>query len=74
VGVGRFSAARTKLRAASEAAAEALLSAERAKLRSMMEGAGASLDAIEAELQRWAGRGLVWGGRVLKGDAVRRAA
>lgn len=48
----RLAAARTKLRASSERAAEAMLAAEQAKLRGMMEGPGANLGAIEAELRR----------------------
>ncbi|KIZ04249.1 Interferon-induced guanylate-binding protein 2 [Monoraphidium neglectum] len=48
----RFTAARTKLKATSERAAEAMLGAEHVKLRAMMEAPGASLDTIEAELKR----------------------
>jgi hypothetical protein len=48
----RFNAVRTKLRATSERAAEAMLAAETAKLRAMMEAHGADLNAIEAELRR----------------------
>jgi hypothetical protein len=56
----RFTAARTKLRATSERAAESMLAAEQAKLRGMMEAPAANLNAIEAELRRW---GVGCGGR-----------
>ncbi|KAI8477166.1 MAG: guanylate-binding protein [Monoraphidium minutum] len=49
----RFTSARAKLKAVSEAAAEAMLNAEQAKLAAMMEGPAASLDAVEAELRRF---------------------
>jgi hypothetical protein len=52
VGEERFTAARTKLRATSERAADEMLAAEAGRLRAMMGAPGANLDAIEAELRR----------------------
>jgi hypothetical protein len=49
----RFAAARERLRATSERAAEAMLAAESAKLRAMMEAPNAALPAVEAELRRF---------------------
>jgi len=49
----RFTAARTKLRAASEAAAQALLAAEGVKLRAIVDAPGSTLDEVEAELVRF---------------------
>lgn len=70
----RYAEAKRKLAASGERQATEMLAAEGAKLRGIMEGPGASVEAVESELRRWGAVGVwvcvCWGGGRERGGNV----